>query len=208
MIDLTVYDWIVINTSAGKDSQAMTDYVVKECDKQGVPRSRIVALHCDLGLSPKGEPIEWPGTMELAAEHAAHYGIRFIVCKRTIRGFLQEILKRGKWPSNTERYCTSYYKRDQGKKVITQLVKELDAPSYDPPHILNCFGFRAEESPRRAKLKSFSYNERASSGARMVFDWLPIHDWFTKEVWDRIKQAGTRHHPAYDRGMSRLSCRL
>lgn len=27
-------------------------------------------------------------------------------------------------------------------------------------------------------------------------------------MWERVLRAGTRHHPAYDAGMSRLSCSL
>jgi hypothetical protein len=27
-----------------------------------------------------------------------------------------------------------------------------------------------------------------------------------REVWDRIRASGVRHHPAYDLGMPRLSC--
>jgi predicted phosphoadenosine phosphosulfate sulfurtransferase len=38
--DLTSYDWLVINSSAGKDSQAMLDFVVSLADEQGVARAR------------------------------------------------------------------------------------------------------------------------------------------------------------------------
>src|SRR5919197_3032477 len=111
-VDLRLYDRVVVNSSAGKDSQAMLDVVVEQARGQGV-LDRVVVLHCDLGNSPKGEPIEWPGTLELAREHALHYGLRFIVCKREVRGFLEEVLDRGMWMSQGERYCTSYFKREQ-----------------------------------------------------------------------------------------------
>jgi hypothetical protein len=42
--DLTAYDWIVINSSAGKDSQAMLDYVVEQADVLKVPHSSPGAL--------------------------------------------------------------------------------------------------------------------------------------------------------------------
>ena len=38
-IRLAQYDWIVINTSAGKDSQAMLDYVCKFAENLGVKDS-------------------------------------------------------------------------------------------------------------------------------------------------------------------------
>src|SRR4051794_6869526 len=68
---LSGYQWIVVNSSAGKDSQAMLDYVVEQCDRLHVPRCRIVVAHADLGR------VEWPGTRELAEEQARHYGLTF-----------------------------------------------------------------------------------------------------------------------------------
>ena len=64
--DLDQYEWIVANSSAGKDSQAMLDLVVEQCDQAGVPRARIVVAHADLGR------VEWPGTRQLAQEQARH----------------------------------------------------------------------------------------------------------------------------------------
>jgi 3'-phosphoadenosine 5'-phosphosulfate sulfotransferase (PAPS reductase)/FAD synthetase len=179
-----------------------------------------IVVHCDL------DEEEWPGTRELAAEHAAHYGLRFEVVKRTGgqgRSLLQEIEHRGKWPSSVTRYCTSYYKREPALKLLTQLTRELLAArshgvrtvrtgrshGANPVRILNCYGFRAEESPRRRKLPAFQVNRRATARTvRLVEDWLPIQDWTTDEVWARNRQAGTRHHYAYDLGMKRLSCRF
>lgn len=303
MVNLASYDRIVVNSSAGKDSQAMLDRVVELADADGV-RDRLVVLHCDLGTSPKGEPIEWPGTKELAEEHAAHYGLRFVVVRRGVRGFLEQVDYRGMWPSSGQRYCTSkfkqdqgnkavtalaeevrqgggflekieqlghfprastrsctsFFKRDQGQRAVNELAREVAAgppaggtpknllehvgdrgkwPAQDKryctsdhkrqpahtaitqlanearegqtkraPRILQCFGFRAQESPRRKKLPVFSEDERISNSRKTVHVWLPIHDWTVEQVWERIKSAGTRHHYAYDRGMTRLSCRF
>ena len=63
--DLTSYRWIVVNSSAGKDSQAMLDFVVERCDHVHVPRDHLVVAHADLGR------VEWPGTRELAEEGCA-----------------------------------------------------------------------------------------------------------------------------------------
>ncbi len=65
--DLATYHWIVLNSSAGKDSQAMLDYVVELSDQAGLPRSRLIVAHADLGR------VEWPGTRALAEEQARHY---------------------------------------------------------------------------------------------------------------------------------------
>jgi 3'-phosphoadenosine 5'-phosphosulfate sulfotransferase (PAPS reductase)/FAD synthetase len=193
----TLRDWdrIVVNSSAGKDSQAMLDYLVELADKEGV-RDRLLVLHCDLGEE------EWPGTKELAAEHAAHYGLRFEIRKRSKRSLLDEILHRRRWPSSKQRYCTSYYKREPGLLLMTQLGRE------GARKVLNCYGFRTEESPARRKKPQFERHTRACTRHREVWTWLPIHEWTERQVWDRIAQAGTRTHHAYAIGMKRLSCRF
>jgi 3'-phosphoadenosine 5'-phosphosulfate sulfotransferase (PAPS reductase)/FAD synthetase len=40
----------------------------------------------------------------------------------------------------------------------------------------------------------------------MLIDFLPIHDWTTKQVWEVIIQNKIPYHYAYDLGMPRLSC--
>ena len=190
------FDVILINTSAGKDSQAMMDYVYELARKAGV-ESRIVAVHCDLGRA------EWQGTKALAQRQAEHYGMRFEVVRRE-RDLLHQVeLERKKWPDSQNRYCTSDQKTSQVVKLITRLVRELDLDR--PARILNCLGLRAQESPGRAKKPPLS-QDSCSNGKRDVLRWLPIHAWTEQQVWQRIKASGVDHHYAYDLGMPRLSC--
>lgn len=195
--DLASYDLILASSSAGKDSQAMLDVLVEQTTAAGV-RDRLVVVHCDLGRA------EWGGTRELAEEQARHYGLRFEVVSRPQGDLLQHVEAMGFWPKPDSRYCTSDHKRGQVHRVITRLVNEMNLGRR--ARVLNPIGLRAEESPARAKLKPFSQDNRATNGRRQVDLWLPIHDWTTEQVWARIRQAGTRHHRAYDLGMSRLSC--
>jgi 3'-phosphoadenosine 5'-phosphosulfate sulfotransferase (PAPS reductase)/FAD synthetase len=83
--DLGSYDTILINTSGGKDSQAMMDRVMELADQQGIDRSKIVAVHADLGR------VEWEGTKELAQQQSDHYGIRMEVVQRQKNDLLQHI---------------------------------------------------------------------------------------------------------------------
>lgn len=201
-MDLTTWDFIVINTSAGKDSQAMMDYVVELADAQGVSRDRIVAVHADLGR------VEWKGTAELAEAHADTYGLRFIKVSRPQGDLLDQIEQRGMFPSSSARYCTSDQKRGQVAKVFTQLTKELQAErgkNYRV-QILNCMGLRAQESAARAKKEEIEANNRASNTKRLVVNWHPILAWNTLEVLARCEKAPTELHPAYALGMPRLSC--
>ena len=104
-MDLTQYDLIVINTSAGKDSQTMLRLVYQMAQEQGVV-DRLVAAHADLGR------MEWPGTRELAERQAAHYGIRFEAIGRPQGDILAHVRLNKYWPKPTTRYCTSDHKRD------------------------------------------------------------------------------------------------
>lgn len=202
--DLTAFDYIVINSSAGKDSQAMLDYLVEIADAAGVARDRLIVVHADLGR------VEWAGTRELAEEQAAHYGLRFEVVSRD-QDLLDHIEAHGKFPDSKNRYCTSGHKRDQIARLFTKLAaegRELLGRDGRPATILNCLGLRAEESTARARKVALGPNNRKAnnSGTRTVTDWLPILDWTLAEVWARIKASGVRSHDAYRLGMSRLSC--
>jgi 3'-phosphoadenosine 5'-phosphosulfate sulfotransferase (PAPS reductase)/FAD synthetase len=197
--NLRSYDVILVNSSAGKDSQAMLDYLVQLADGAGV-RDRLVVVHCDLGEA------EWQGTRELAAEQAAHYGIRFEVVSRS-QGLLDQVAERGMWPDSQNRYCTSDHKRDQVAPLITRLATELRAQGLARQvRVLNCQGIRAAESTERSKKTPFQVDRRTTSSRKHVDLWYPIFTWSTDTVWARIYQSGVRYHPAYDLGMDRLSC--
>ncbi len=198
--NLSSYHWILANSSAGKDSQAMLDHVVELSDRAAIPRSRLVVAHADLGR------VEWPGTRELAEEQARHYGLEFVAVHRPQGDLLEHIEKRGMFPSPSVRWCTSDHKRGQIMKVITALAERSRRCGVPYCRILNCLGLRAQESPARARRPPFAPNEAASNGLRWVDDWLPLHAWTADQVWRRIRASGVRHHPAYDLGMPRLSC--
>ncbi len=162
--NLADYDLIIVNSSAGKDSEAMLAWLVELCDAQGVPRDRLVVIYADLGR------VVHPGTRELAWAQARHFGLRFVVVSR--RGDLlaqiaarsQRLREQGKgdqtpWPSNNARYCTSDQKTAQVVKYMTRAVDERRTAGHNGPvRILNCLGIRAEESPARAKKAAFSHD--------------------------------------------------
>ena len=197
--ELQSYDFILINTSAGKDSQAMLHYVWNLASQAGAA-DRLVAVHADLGR------VEWPGTAELADTQARHYGIRFEKVSRPQGDLLTHIEQRGMFPSSTTRYCTSDHKRGQIRKVMTRLADEHRAAGGGRARILNCMGFRRQESPARRKKQAFVLEGPASNGRRQVDEWLPILEWDVDKVWQVIRGSGVPYHPAYDAGMPRLSC--
>lgn len=199
--DLASYDVILVNTSAGKDSQAMLALVVELAERAGV-RDRVVAVHADLGR------VEWQGTRELAARQCAMLGVPLRVV-RARRDLLAHVEDRGKWPGmGPTRYCTSDHKRTPVGKLITALVAErgLGGPRDRKARVLNALGLRAAEGSARSKRPPFKEAIRGSSGRRQIDEWLPIHAWSLDDVWARIRASGLPHHPAYDLGMPRLSC--
>ncbi|MFF0092707.1 phosphoadenosine phosphosulfate reductase family protein [Streptomyces canus] len=150
--DLASYQWIVANVSAGKDSMAMLTELVVHATAAGV-MDRIVVVHADLGEA------EWEGTRELAAEHAAAYGLRFEVVARTGSGLIDRIEERGMFPSADNRWCTSDFKRGPVRRLFTALVRESEAAGHrGQVRILNVMGLRADESPARRKLLAFSHD--------------------------------------------------
>lgn len=110
MPNLREYDVIAVSSSAGKDSQAMLDYIL-ELAREADVIDRVVVIHSDLGRS------EWAGTGELAEKQATHYGVRFEVVRRPQGDLLDRIEQRGQWPSPKQRYCTSDLKRGQIRRV-------------------------------------------------------------------------------------------
>lgn len=189
---LSEYDYVVLNSSAGKDSQTVIRQVAAMAKAEAYPRARIIVAHADLGR------MEWPGTRELAEYQAASYGFQFWVKARPQGDLLSHVEQRGMWPSSEQRFCTSDHKRGQIGTLLTSLGAGIK--------VLNCLGMRAQESPARSKLKPMEVNQRYTNGKRHVDQWLPIHAWSIDEVWNDINASPIPYHYAYDLGLPRLSC--
>jgi len=197
---LNDYNLIIVNSSGGKDSLCALWEVCRLANEQAYPIDQVVVSHQDLGYA------EWPGTKELAKEQADIFGCDFYVTRRRNKDgyeetLLEYVLRRGKWPSNKQRWCTSDFKRAPGARVVTALTKDMGKCK-----VLYVFGFRAEESPARSRRKPFRLNTRLTTKRRKVYDWLPIHTWNMEKVWATIKDNNLPYHKAYDLGMPRLSC--
>lgn len=218
--DLSPYSLICVAISGGKDSQQALYQTALECDRQGVPRSRIVAIHADLG------DVEWPGVVELAERHAHLCGVRFVkvqrhgrvVCRsgkcynagETYGTILDHAERMGFWPKAASRYCTSDHKRDPILRAIRKLARELRTKRRRQAlRVLNVMGLRAGESRARAQLQPFTAHDKRSSSATLSVDrWYPIFGWSVNDVWRAVWESGHPWHAAYDWGLPRLSCTL
>ncbi len=204
--EIETYDYVVISTSGGKDSQAMLTHLARAAKKIEAGE-RLRAVHANLGR------VEWPGTIDLVERQCGAYGIPVeIVAKIDTDPAPADLLKRvqvrGLWPSAQQRWCTSDHKRGPIRKYFTRLASTWrdDHPDADRPcRILSCIGLRAAESNARARRQPFQSGVVATSN-QQVDEWLPILRWSDREVWASITESGLPHHPAYDEGMQRLSC--
>ena len=177
----------VCNHSAGKDSQAMYLYL-----RDIVPAEQLVVVHAHLA------DVEWSGSEE---HIRATIGSTPLYVVQAGKSLLDMVRGRGMFPSPKYRQCTSDLKRGPIEKLVRKLSKQTGRNI-----IVNCMGLRGEESANRAKKQTFKLNAGNSKAGREWYDWLPIHDMRTWEVFASIEAAGQRPHWVYEQGMSRKSC--
>jgi len=182
----------VVNHSGGKDSQCM---FIKLRDL--IPADQLIVVQATLG------EVEWQGTIEHITNTIG--SAEFHTCQNKNKTFLEMVERRGMFPSKGCRQCTSDLKRDP----IASKIKEV-ARAKGRNIIVNCTGLRAQESSDRSKLATFTVNKRYNKqGPRASwewYEWLPIHEMTTDQVFETIAAAGEQPHYAYSKGMTRVSC--
>ena len=178
----------VLNHSGGKDSQAMYVRLAPT-----IPARQVIVVHAIL------HEVDWGGLPEHIEATVSH-PVYYVAAAKSLLSMAEQ---RGKFPSPSYRQCTSDLKRTPIETFIRRFLRER--PEYQG-QVVNCLGFRAEESPARSKLQTLTKNERNSRAGRTWFDWLPIHELTKPEVFAEIEAAGQQPHWAYQAGMSRLSC--
>jgi len=183
----------VINHSGGKDSQAMYLYLTKELH---IPFDQVLVIHADL------PGVDWDGTWEhIKVTVNPRHPLLIVRAQKT---FYEMVEHRGKFPSPKYRQCTSDLKRGPIEKAIRHWIKQYNLSGL----VVSAMGLRAEESPMRAKKQTLTLNNRNSKAGREWYDWLPIHAWSIEKVFQTIATWGQVPHPAYAKGMTRLSCRF
>ena len=95
------------------------------------------------------------------------------------------------WPSATTRQCTSDLKRGPIQREVRRYAK---AHGYKT--VVNCLGLRAQESPGRAKRKTFGHMA-ISNSVLTWYEWLPVHDMAAEEIFWTILEDGQQPHYAY-----------
>jgi 3'-phosphoadenosine 5'-phosphosulfate sulfotransferase (PAPS reductase)/FAD synthetase len=174
-----------------------------------VPVSQLLVIHASLG------DVEWKGALELARDQAAAVGAPFLVAHAfwkdgSSKDFLGMVAKRKtdrpevpSWPAGEQRYCTSDLKRDPIQREVRRYVRKSGHKL-----IVMCEGIRAAEGDERAKYVPFKLHEgtKLNAAGRTAWNWLPIFELSTAEVFETIRAAGQTPHWAYAEGNERLSC--
>lgn len=191
--------------SGGKDSHAMLRQIAHHPERHHWT-GRILALHADLGRA------EWHQTPEFVERICHEEGIPLEIVRRPqgdLFDRIEEELSRENrttnifWPSSKARYCTAELKRDQLVKAQRRFPLVISAQGLRAAESTG----RAKVAPikieKRAStkpLKDFALPATSSAedheaaaqkaldawrpgGARLVINWLPIHDMDTSEVW-------------------------
>ena len=184
---------IYVSHSGGKDSQAMYLYL-----QSIFPHNQLVVVHSDLG------EVEWEGVQDHIRDTICHD----LNVVRATKTFFEMVRHRANtrpdvpsWPSSATRQCTSDLKRNPIEKFIRNDMKRRGVTK-----AINAMGLRAQESPARAKKKTWVLNKSLSRAGREVHNWLPIHAWTEEEVFGYIEKAGQKPFWAYAAGNKRLSC--
>ncbi|WP_138751139.1 phosphoadenosine phosphosulfate reductase family protein [Paenibacillus sinopodophylli] len=177
-----------VSHSGGKDSQAMYALL-----RDVIPSDQLAVVHADLG------EVEWTGVQSHIRANVSH-PVNVVAASKTFLGMVE---KRGMWPSSSCRQCTSDLKRDPIHTFIRADLKKRGATI-----AINCTGIRAAESTARSKKQALTLNKRLTVSGRVqrtVYDWLPIFDLSTADVFQVIIDAGQRPFWAYEKN-ERLSC--
>ena len=182
-----------VSHSGGKDSQAM---YAKLTDI--IPADQIVVVHADLG------EVEWEGVKDHIRDNIFH-DLNVVQAPKTffdmVRNRAQTRPDVPSFPSSAQRQCTSDLKRNP---IATFIRRDLKARGSLLG--INCMGLRAEESSARAKRQEWTINKSLSKAGREVWDWNPIHQLTTQQVFEIIAETGQKAFWAYAAGNSRLSC--
>lgn len=178
---------IVINFSGGKDSSAMLAYI---CYKYPGIKKHVVFANTGW---------EHPGIEEWCKNIVSKFGLELNIVKNKNKDFLSMSRNRGKFPAPAYRQCTSDLKRGPIQTWIRNNI--------DDTLIINCMGMRAEESPRRKKMKKLYRDKIMTNSKRTVWNYLPIHEWPVGKVFDYLKEKEIPLHPVYQY-LDRLSCRI
>lgn len=97
------------------------------------------------------------------------------------------------------RWCSSALKIDVSRMAIA------NQPRFNGKNIVVVTGERRAESSAREKYLQTQYYCQPNS-IRTVYQYRPVLEWTTEQVWAKIAEYKVTPHPAYQLGWGRTSC--
>lgn len=196
---------VVVNHSGGKDSQAMYLHLTRDL---GLPRKQIRVVHADLPGA------DWPGTLD-HIKATTDEKVKVVTAQYSdgsVKELYDYVLKRKKFPSAAQRYCTSDLKTSPIDAWIRQAMCELNGlkkhckvPANGQRIVISTLGMRAQESDNRAGLSEWEISVGDSVAGRLWFEYLPIFRWTEKQVFSSIERH--RQAPFWIYGRTPQDCR-
>jgi 3'-phosphoadenosine 5'-phosphosulfate sulfotransferase (PAPS reductase)/FAD synthetase len=202
---------VALGVSGGKDSCAAGFALNDFLNARGHTGERVL-IHSDLGR------VEWKDSLPTSQRLADRIGWELVVVRRGAGDMMDRWLVR--WQNNVARYagmecvklilpwstpamrfCTSELKTDV---ICRDLVRRFPGQT-----ILSASGIRRQESPRRANSPVTSIQLKLANTKRDTdgFNWNPIPDWSTEDVFAFLAEKNFPVHEAYRvYGSSRVSC--
>lgn len=173
--------------SGGKDSCVLLDLV-----KKALPKGSYVVIFGDTGM-------EFPDTYTLVDEVAiscAEEGISFFTAASHMTP--EESWSSFGPPSRTLRWCCSVHKSTPQTMKLREITGKRDYTG------LAFVGVRAHESVARSQYEYFNDGKKIKG----QYDFYPILEWTSAEIWLYIFTNNLTLNEAYKIGHSRVGCLL
>ncbi len=202
---------VAIGVSGGKDSAATAFATTDYLDEIGHGGARVL-IHSDLGR------VEWCQSLPVCERLSRELGLELIVVRRE-RGDLLDRW-RIRWENNVRRYAqlecvklimpwSTASMRFCTSELKTAVISRALVQRFPNRTILSAAGIRRQESPKRARSPIAREQPRLrnlTQGTR-GFDWHPILEWTTQQVFEYLEQKQFPLHEAYQvYGSTRVSC--
>ena len=116
---------------------------------------------------------------------------------------VQRTEEQGQFPVPRQRWRTGELKSSPLAREFYRYIK--DHARFEG-RLISAMGMRRDESLARAKRVAWKRNDRMSVAGREVFDWLPLFDLTTEDMFGLIRDAGQSPLWINSHGVSRCSC--
>lgn len=197
----------VVNYSGGKDSD-VTLHALRAYYERTQTAADIRLAWSDTGNEWTATQ-RWPSSEQWVIQRSADYGLPLRIVRNSKRTLQQEVVERGRFPSNGQRWCTAHHKRGPLQSYLASILTQHPEADF----ILSIKGIRADESDQRATNNPWEIHpdltvKRAkhSKRPRYCFNWLPIFYWTLDDVLAYIEEHEIPLHPAYTI-KNRFSCK-